>query len=63
MSAFERAFVRKIRYSHASQFWSVAGIKFFIVFVLTLTRDTKDTLMVTQCGAESIGEKNGLGKR
>ncbi|GMH77897.1 hypothetical protein TrST_g7813 [Triparma strigata] len=36
------------------KFLSVAGIKFFIVFVLTLTRDTKDTLMVTQCGAESI---------
>lgn len=28
--------------------------KFFIVFVLTLTRDSKDTLIVTSCGAEAI---------
>jgi len=29
-------------------------MKFFIIFVLTLTRNTKDALVVTQCGAESI---------
>jgi AAA family ATP:ADP antiporter len=29
-------------------------MKFFIILALTLTRDTKDTLIVTQCGAESI---------
>lgn len=29
-------------------------IKFLIVFVLTITRDVKDTLIVTSCGAESI---------
>jgi len=36
------------------KFALIAGIKFFVVFVLTLTRDTKDTLMVTECGAEAI---------
>ena len=36
------------------KFVLIAGIKFFVVFVLTLTRDTKDTLMVTECGAEAI---------
>ena len=29
-------------------------MKFCIIFVLTLTRDMKDTLIVTQCGAEAI---------
>lgn len=29
-------------------------IKFLIVFVLTITRDIKDSLIVTNCGAESI---------
>jgi AAA family ATP:ADP antiporter len=28
--------------------------KFFIILALTLTRDCKDTLVVTQCGAEAI---------
>jgi AAA family ATP:ADP antiporter len=28
--------------------------KFFIILALTLTRDSKDTLVVTQCGAEAI---------
>eukprot|EP00980_Cylindrotheca_fusiformis_P008847 scaffold1888_cov120-Cylindrotheca_fusiformis.AAC.17 len=32
----------------------VGSIKFFIILALTLTRDTKDTLVVTQCGAEAI---------
>ena len=27
---------------------------FWIVFVFTMTRDTKDTLIVTNCGAEAI---------
>jgi AAA family ATP:ADP antiporter len=37
-----------------SKFLALGAIKFCIVFVLTLTRDTKDTLIVTQCGAEAI---------
>jgi TLC ATP/ADP transporter len=37
-----------------NKFFALGGIKFFIIFVLTLTRDLKDTLVVTNCGAESI---------
>ena len=37
-----------------TKFLLLGGMKFFIIFVLTLTRDTKDTLIVTQCGAEAI---------
>lgn len=47
------------------KFFLIGMIKFFIIMALTLTRDTKDTLVVTQCGAEaiaflkvSIGNKN-----
>lgn len=36
------------------KFLLIASIKFFIIMALTLTRDTKDTLVVTQCGAEAI---------
>ncbi len=36
------------------KFFSMGMIKFLIVFVLTITRDVKDTLIVTSCGAESI---------
>lgn len=37
------------------QKFSMLGlVKFFIIIALTLTRDTKDTLIVTQCGAEAI---------
>mmetsp|Transcript_21352 Transcript_21352/g.25434 ORF Transcript_21352/g.25434 Transcript_21352/m.25434 type:complete len:490 (-) Transcript_21352:273-1742(-) len=37
-----------------TKFLLLGFMKFFIIFVLTLTRDTKDTLVVTQCGAEAI---------
>jgi TLC ATP/ADP transporter len=37
-----------------NKFFALGGTKFFIIFVLTLTRDLKDTLVVTNCGAESI---------
>ncbi|KAL7576030.1 hypothetical protein ACA910_000817 [Epithemia clementina (nom. ined.)] len=37
-----------------SKFLLLGSIKFFIILALTLTRDTKDTLVVTQCGAEAI---------
>lgn len=36
------------------KFFLISGIKFYIILALTLTRDTKDTLVVTQCGAEAI---------
>lgn len=36
------------------KFLALGGIQFFIIFVLTLTRDLKDTLIVTSCGAEAI---------
>ena len=36
------------------KFLYIGSMKFFIILALTLTRDTKDTLIVTQCGAESI---------
>eukprot|EP00934_Nitzschia_sp_Nitz4_P002386 Nitzschia sp. Nitz4//scaffold1_size375055//216512//218346//NITZ4_000287-RA/size375055-augustus-gene-0.719-mRNA-1//-1//CDS//3329541078//2381//frame0 len=37
-----------------NKFFLIASIKFFVIMALTLTRDTKDTLVVTQCGAEAI---------
>jgi len=37
-----------------TKFLLMGSIKFFIIMALTLTRDTKDTLVVTQCGAEAI---------
>jgi hypothetical protein len=36
------------------KFLLIGSMKFFIIMALTLTRDTKDTLIVTQCGAEAI---------
>lgn len=36
------------------KFLLIGSIKFFIILALTLTRDTKDTMVVTQCGAEAI---------
>jgi AAA family ATP:ADP antiporter len=40
--------------TEVSKFLLLGSIKFFIILALTLTRDTKDTLVVTQCGAEAI---------
>lgn len=37
-----------------TKFLLIGSIKFWIILALTLTRDTKDTLVVTQCGAEAI---------
>jgi len=36
------------------KFFAMGMIKFLVVFVLTITRDLKDSLIVTHCGAESI---------
>lgn len=43
-----------IESNEAKKFLLIGSIKFFIILALTLTRDTKDTLVVTQCGAEAI---------
>ena len=36
------------------KFFSLSMMMFWIVFVFTMTRDTKDALIVTNCGAEAI---------
>ena len=36
------------------KFLSLSFMMFWIVFIFTMTRDTKDTLIVTNCGAEAI---------
>lgn len=40
--------------TEVKKFILMGAIKFFVIMALTLTRDTKDTLVVTQCGAEAI---------
>jgi AAA family ATP:ADP antiporter len=40
--------------TEATKFLLMGSMEFFIIMALTLTRDTKDTLVVTQCGAEAI---------
>ena len=49
-----RAAVFPIYGSEVNKFLLMGAIKFFVIMALTLTRDTKDTLVVTQCGAEAI---------
>ena len=49
-----RAAVFPIYGSEVQKFFLMGAIKFFVIMALTLTRDTKDTLVVTQCGAEAI---------
>lgn len=36
------------------KFLLIGSIKFYVILALTLTRDLKDTMVVTQCGAEAI---------
>ena len=36
------------------KFFLIGAIKFFVILALTLTRDNKDTMVVTECGAEAI---------
>jgi len=55
------AFLTKVRRTifpifegEVQKFLMIGSIKFFIILALTLTRDLKDTLIVTQCGAEAI---------
>jgi hypothetical protein len=40
--------------NEVKKFLLVGSIKFFVILALTLTRDNKDTMVVTECGAESI---------
>ena len=49
-----RAAVFPIYGAEVKKFLLMGAIKFFVIMALTLTRDTKDTLVVTQCGAEAI---------
>lgn len=49
-----RAAIFPIHGSEFKKFMLMGAIKFFVIMALTLTRDTKDTLVVTQCGAEAI---------
>lgn len=37
-----------------TKFLLIGSIKFFVIMALTLTRDNKDTMVVTECGAEAI---------
>jgi len=37
-----------------TKFFLIGSIKFFVILALTLTRDNKDTMIVTECGAEAI---------
>jgi hypothetical protein len=36
------------------KFLMMSGMMFFIIYVYTVVRDTKDTLIVSHCGAEAI---------
>jgi AAA family ATP:ADP antiporter len=36
------------------KFFMMSGMMFFIIYVYTVVRDTKDTLVVSHCGAEAI---------
>lgn len=36
------------------KFFLMSGMMFFIIYVYTVVRDTKDTLVVSHCGAEAI---------
>eukprot|EP00804_Cyclotella_cryptica_P022640 CCRYP_009491-RA/>CCRYP_009491-RA protein AED:0.10 eAED:0.09 QI:0/0/0/1/1/1/3/0/525 len=36
------------------KFLLIGSIKFFVILALTITRDNKDTMVVTECGAEAI---------
>lgn len=49
-----RSTVFPIYGDEVKKFFLISAIKFHIILALTLTRDTKDTLVVTQCGAEAI---------
>lgn len=43
-----------IHSNEMKKFFLIGSIKFFVILALTLTRDSKDTMVVTECGAEAI---------
>jgi AAA family ATP:ADP antiporter len=43
-----------IQRNELKKFFSLSFLMFFVVFIFAITRETKDTLIVTNCGAESI---------
>jgi AAA family ATP:ADP antiporter len=43
-----------IHRNELKKFFSLSFLMFFLVFIFAITRETKDTLIVTNCGAESI---------
>jgi hypothetical protein len=49
-----RATVFPIENAELRKFFMMSGMMFFIIYVYTVVRDTKDTLIVSSCGAEAI---------
>ena len=49
-----RATVFPIENKELKKFLMMSGMMFFIIYVYTVVRDTKDTLIVSSCGAEAI---------
>lgn len=49
-----RATVFPIYGSELKKFFMMSGMMFFIIYIYTVVRDTKDTLIVSSCGAEAI---------
>lgn len=43
-----------IENTELKKFFMMSGMMFFIIYVYTVVRDTKDTLIVSSCGAEAI---------
>jgi len=43
-----------IKSEELQKFLLLGSIKFFVILALVLTRDNKDAMVVTQCGAEAI---------
>lgn len=54
LTKLRKALIPLYNRQEATKFILIGMIQFFIIIALTLTRDTKDTLVVTQCGAEAI---------
>lgn len=49
-----RAAVFPIENAELRKFLMMSGMMFFIIYIYTTVRDTKDTLIVSSCGAEAI---------
>ena len=53
-SAIRNAFFPIHGKEEVTKFLLIGSIKFFVILALTLTRDNKDTMVVTEVGAEAI---------